>query len=291
MTATGSTIQFLSDWREEQHGVIERGSRLTLDYDKTRLPDSFAQWRGAEFGDIVVLCRFHPRGEVVTGSVVAPVRDGDQAPGMVIGHVPHPLQFSVPSDALKAEIWFHGFHQTTGRSDSWDSRFGTNYWFDIGGPSPRVPERPVRYRDGALTRPDVVNVLEHSATKINAFPRPQNGGSPGGTDLQTQLTVLAWVRESPYGANAWIDLHVFDERNELIEASTRTLAWAGSGPVAQYRGADIVYRGSTATPGSVQLKADARTLQYRLYLDVDYQVFSDGILHQFELPPDATVSN
>jgi len=289
MTATGSTIHFLSDWREEQRGIIERGSHLTLDYDKTRLPDSFAQWRGAEFGDIVALCRFHPRGDVVTGSVVAPVRDGEKPPGVVIGHVPHPLQFPVPLDATKAEIWFHGFHQTTSRSDSWDSRFGTNYWFDIAGPSPRVPARPVSYRDGALARPDVVNVLEHSATKINAFSRPQNDGSPGGTNLQTRLTVLAWVRESRYGANAWIDLHVFDERNELIDASTRALAWAGWGPVAQYRGAEIVYQGSTATPGSVQPRADARTLQYRLYFDVDYQVFTDGILHQFELPPDATV--
>src|SRR5262245_34414479 len=76
MKATGSTIQFLADWREEQHGVIERGSRLTLDYDKSRLPAAFAQWRGAEFGDIVALCRFHPRGDVVTGSVVAPVNNG-----------------------------------------------------------------------------------------------------------------------------------------------------------------------------------------------------------------------
>lgn len=287
MTVTGSTIDFLSDWREEQHGVIERGSRVTLNYDKARLPDSFAQWRGAEFGDIVALCRFHPRGDLVTGSVVAPVRNGE--PGTVVGHVTHPLELPVPPDAMKAEIWFHGSSQTTRRSDSWDSRFGANYWFDIGGPSPRVPARPVSYRNGALARPDVVNVLEHTATKINSFARPQNGGSPGRTNLQTALTVLAWVRESPYGANAWIDLHVFDDRYELIEASTRTLAWAGWEPVAQYRLADVVYQGSTATPGSVQPRADARTLQYRLYFEVNYEVFTDGILHQFELRPDATV--
>ena len=133
MTATDSTIQFLADWREEQHGIIERGSRLTLEYDATRLPDSFAQWRGAEFGDIVAFCRFHPRRDVVSGSVVARVRDGERAPGMVNRHVQYPLQFAVPSDATKAEIWFHGFYQTTNRSDSWDSRFGANYWFDIDG--------------------------------------------------------------------------------------------------------------------------------------------------------------
>ena len=37
MTGSPSTIQFLDDWREE-HGAIESGSRLTLEYDKTRLP-------------------------------------------------------------------------------------------------------------------------------------------------------------------------------------------------------------------------------------------------------------
>src|SRR5262245_56707227 len=191
MTPPGSTIHFRSNWREEQHGAIERGSRLTLDFDKSRLPDSFAQWRGAEFGDIVALCRFHPRGDLVTGSVVAPIRNGE--PGTVVGPVTHPLEFAVPSDATKAEIWFHGSYQTTSRSDNWDSRFGANYWFDIGGPEPRISGHPVSYRNGAVARPDVVNVLEHTATKINAFPRPQNGGSPGRTNLQTALTVLAWV--------------------------------------------------------------------------------------------------
>jgi hypothetical protein len=50
-----------------------------------------------------------------------------------------------------------------------------------------------------------------------------------------------------------------------------------------------VYQGATATPGSVQPKPDARTLQYRLYYELNYQVFTDGILHQFDLPEDALV--
>jgi hypothetical protein len=289
MTAIVPTIQFLGDWRQKQFGMIERGAGLTLNYDMARLPDSFTQWRGAELGDIVALCRFHPRGEIVSGSVVAPVRDQENPPGIVIGHRPQPLNFSVPPDATQAEIWFHGFYQASSRADRWDSRFGENYWFDIGGPAPRVPTPEVSFRTGASVRPDVVNVLDHRAAKSNAFPRPNGGGSPVGTNLQTLLTVLAWVQESPYGANAWIDLHVFDDRDQLIEASTRTLEWAGSGPATQYRFADVVYQGATATPGSVQPRPDARTVQYRLYYDVNYQVFTDGILHEFELPPDAVI--
>src|SRR5215471_20111699 len=101
MTTTGATIQFRSDWQQALQGLIERGSRLTLDYDKARLPNSFAQWRGAEFGDIVALCRFHPRGDIVSGSVVAAVRDGENPPGMVIGHVSQRVEFPVPADATQ----------------------------------------------------------------------------------------------------------------------------------------------------------------------------------------------
>ena len=289
ITATPSTIQFLGDWREEQHGTIERGSKLTLDYDKTRLPGSFAPWRDAELGDIVAFCRFHPRGDIVTGSVVAPVRNQEDPPGVVVSHVPRPLDVLVPRDATQAEVWFHGFFQTSTRGDSWDSRFGANYWFDIGGPRPRVPERPVSYRSGALTRPDVVNVMEHRATKVNVFPAPQGGGSPQGSNLQTVLALHAWVQESRYGANAWIDVHVFDDRDSLIHAETLTLSYSGFGPSSSYQFDGVVYQGATATPGSVQPKPDARTLQYRLYYDLNYQVFTDGILHQFDLTEDALV--
>jgi hypothetical protein len=37
----------------------------------------------------------------------------------------------------------------------------------------------------------------------------------------------------------------------------------------------------------VQPRPDARKVQYRLYYEVNYQVFTDGILHQNELPEDA----
>ncbi len=284
-----STIQFFGDWRQEQHGTIERGSKLTLDYDKARLPGSFAPWRGAEFGDIVAFCRFHPRGDIVSGSVVAPVRNQENPPGAVISHVPRPLDVPVPQDANQAEIWFHGFYQTSTRADGWDSRFGANYWFDIGGPQPRVPERPVNYRSGAWTRPDVVNVMEHRATKVNVFPAPQGGGPLEGTNLQTVLALRAWVQESRYGANAWIDVHVFGDGDELIHAETLTLSYSGFGPSSSYQFDGVVYQGATATPGSVQPKPDARTLQYRLYYELNYQVFTDGILHQFDLTEDALV--
>src|SRR5262245_34561385 len=139
MAASNATIQFLGDWRQEQHGTIERGGRLKVDYDKGRLSHCFTSWRGAEIGDIVAYLRFHPRGEIVSSSVVAPVRDRENPPGVVIGHAPVPFEVPVPSDATQAELWFHNFSQTSSRCDAWDSRFGENYWFDIGGAPPRIP--------------------------------------------------------------------------------------------------------------------------------------------------------
>src|SRR5262245_55651110 len=215
MPASNTTVQFLGDWRQAQSGTIERGGMLKIEYDMQRLSRCFTRWRGAEFGDITAYVRFYPRAEIVGGSVVGPVHDRANPPWIVIGHVPMPLEIAVPSDATQAEIWFHNFSQGTSRCDAWDSHFGDNYWFDVGGAPLRMPAQPVSYRNNAVTRPDMVNVLEQSVTKINVFPPPTGGGSPVGSDLQTMLKVTAWVKETTYGANAWIDVHVFDGGDQL----------------------------------------------------------------------------
>lgn len=36
---------------------------------------------------------------------------------------------------------------------------------------------------------------------------------------------------------------------------------------------------------SVQPRPDARKIQYRLYYEIHYRVFTDGILHQLQLGP------
>jgi len=280
--ASIATIQFFADWRRELRGTLERGGTLRIDYDKARLPRCFAMWRGAEVGDIVALVRFHPRGEIFMGSVVSATRDGDSPPGPVKSHVSVPLDLSVPGDATQAEIWFHNFYQTTDRCDAWDSHFGDNYWFQIDGLPPRAPAEPVVLRSDAGIHPEMVNALEQSAAKINSFPHPIEG-----RNLETVLKVVAWVKETTYGAGAWIDVHVFDGDNRLIQAKTWPMTYTGFGSTFQYAFSGTVYQGSTATPGSVSPRPDARTIQYRLYYDVNYHVFTDGILHQHDLPEDA----
>jgi hypothetical protein len=104
------------------------------------------------------------------------------------------------------------------------------------------------------------------------------------------LSVTAWVKETVYGANAWIDFHVFDGEDQLIHAQTLTLPYIGFGSALYgFFQADKIkiYQGTTATPGSVQPRPEARKVQYRLYYEINYQVFTDGILHQRELQEDA----
>jgi len=207
---------------------------------------------------------------------------------MTIGHTSVPLVLQVPSDATQAEIWFQNYSQTSSRCDAWDSRFGTNYWFDVGGAPVRTPAHPASYRRGAVTRPDVVNVFSQSASKLNVFPRSVDGGTAG-VNLQTKLNVVAWVIETKAGANAWVDVHVFDQDDALIHALTQTLLYTGVGGEPSYEFMGTVYQGSTATPGSVQPSPDARKVQYRLYYEINYQVFTDGILHQHDLEEDSVV--
>ena len=48
------------------------------------------------------------------------------------------------------------------------------------------------------------------------------------------LKVVAWVKQTTYGANAWIDVHVFDGQDGLIHAETLTLPYTGFGSVFRY---------------------------------------------------------
>src|SRR5262245_30468047 len=215
---TTALLEFFPAWQQRQLNAIERGQGLRIVYDTARLSPCFTKWRGAEFGDIIAYIRFHPRGEIVQGSLVEAVRNQENPPGQVIAHRAVPLEISVPDDAAQAELWFHNFSQTSTRCDAWDSRFGTNYWFDVGGAPPQRPAQPVAYRTGAQPRPDIINVLSWRVAKVNAFPQPANGPRTG-TDIQTRLELTVWVSHTVFGANAWIDVHVFDGHDALIQAA------------------------------------------------------------------------
>lgn len=282
VTAKTVMLAFKSGWVNEQSGEVMRRGRVEIDYDIYRLPACFRQRHGAEIGNTEVFVRFYPRGELFHGSVVQPVREG----GITISHAPLTFEIDVPSDATQMELWFHNYSFESGPCDAWDSRFGRNYWYAIQGDPPSVVDHPVSPRTNAQVRPDIVSVLEQTATKRNMFPHPPSGPR-NGTDIQTFLNVRAWVSDAVFGANAWIDLHVFDAQDKRIHAETITLNYTGFGPFGSFGLDGKIYQGSVAAPGSVSPRPDARKIQYRLYYEIHYQVFSDGILHQLELKGDA----
>jgi Family of unknown function (DUF6209) len=284
-TANTTLLAFKQGWSDEQSGAIVRRGRVEIDFDIDRLPGCFRQRHGAQIGDTEVFVRFHPRAEVFHGNVAQPVREG----GVTISHAPLTFEIDVPSDATQMELWFHNYSLESGPCHAWDSRFGQNYWYAVQGDTPSMVDHPVSIRKDAQVRPDRVSVVEQTATKRDAFPSPAFG-SRNGTDIQTFLNVSAWVSDTIFGANAWIDLHVFDVQDKRVHAETFTLKYTGFGPFPSYGFDGKIYQGSVATPGSVSPRPDARKIQYRLYYSIHYQIFSDGVLHQIELKDDVGIS-
>lgn len=127
-----AVLKFLSTWETVQRGEIRQGEKLVIEYDAERLAKARTRFRGALFGELNVIVKFHPTGQMYTGSCVEEVRsDGPGGHGMTIGLAPKAYEVIVPLDSSHVEIWFHAFYQTTGYYEAWDSRYGQNYWFAV----------------------------------------------------------------------------------------------------------------------------------------------------------------
>jgi hypothetical protein len=127
---TTATVQFLAGWRSIQSGAIRPSNSLIIEYDPARMPDCRVNWRGAAVWDLEAYVRFHPGGQVVSGSVMDRVRVPPGS-GVVVALVPRPFEVAVPEDAHNVELWFRVFHGIDGGCEVWDSRFGENYWFAV----------------------------------------------------------------------------------------------------------------------------------------------------------------
>lgn len=155
-----------------------------------------------------------------------------------------------------------------------------------------IPLESVAFRTGAIPRKEMIVVLDESATKKNIKAATSTSGSAG-LDLETVVSIQAWIRRLGEPQFSWVDLHVFDDCDQLVRSETLPLAFVGDaeddGAVYGFEGS--VYRGTGASPGSVWLAPDARKLQYRLYAEAGGTVYSDGLLRQHELLPDSQLTN
>jgi len=174
-------------------------------------------------------------------------------------------------------MWFH--NTDLFGCSIWDSQFDLNYRYEVLRRGPTIPRQSVIYRNGAIRSLEMVNVVSESVTRREPDPRTRNSGA------QTRLHVEAWVNNVAYIKNVWMDVHVFDDEDVLIHSDTLALRYLAP---AYGNGDFFIFDGEVYQRSRLDaLKPDARKVQYRLYYEVNSQVFTDAILHQLELGEDA----
>lgn len=110
-------------------------------------------------------------------------------------------------------------------------------------------------------------------------------------DLKILLRLQTWIYDADFTKNVFVDVHVFDARDQVIRAETLTLGYlgpaGGGGDFFLFDGP--IYDGANAGPGWVAFAPDARKVQYRLYYEVRGTLYSDGLLRQHDLPADQEI--
>jgi hypothetical protein len=273
-----SGLRFLSGWTQSRRGYIQPGAVLTIDYDPARLPQCRRERLGVPIWEMRAFVRFHPGEQFSERPVIS-----RGTPDIPTG--PVPVKVDVPADAQAIELWFQ-VSNILGCS-AWDTRFGQNYWYPVLSQVPTIPNQSVSYRWGAQSNLEMVYLVSDAVRKIkHFFGTPQ---FPGGSELRTVLAVRSSVRNLAFEKNAWLDVHVFDGEDNLIHSETFTMHYLGPGPGGGDRFGfdDVVYHGSGGGSGmGAWFRPDARKVQYRLYYEVNNQIFTDGLLHQQEIDED-----
>lgn len=146
----------------------------------------------------------------------------------------------------------------------------------------RRPNQSPSLRAGAVCDRGMVNVFVESIAKTNVFSRDVNYG----VDIKTALLVQAWVNNVAYAKDVWVDLHGSGGDGTLLLARTLQLQYMGpakeGGDYFLLR--DMIHQAGSAGPGwGTSQWRDDRIIQYRLYYQVNNHVYTDGVLHEFEV--------
>jgi uncharacterized protein DUF6209 len=273
---TAANVAILRFRRDQQssgvsrHGRVRPGGRVRIEYDPARLIDG----PPAAAAEIICHIRCSPSGAELGGSLQASVLTNQ-------GSMPRLawLEAQLPSDTTRIEVWFErrGPTGTTG----WDSRYGQNYTFALASEGLPVPEPAVSLRPDAVVDANRIRVVDDTASK-----------GTGGSAVHTGLTIRAQVATRPAPVSVWADVHVFDGTDQLIHTGTLVLQPPEARPegTAEQTWKTEVYQGSGGGSGlGVWSRPDAHTVQYRLYCESSEGAFTDGVMHEFDVPPDAEV--
>jgi hypothetical protein len=273
-------LQFRHDQKNSgvsRHGVLRPGGQLRVEYDAGRLG---IERRSARASEAVCHALFRPSGQQLACALVArpmPVQSNQ---------LPQPVTCNVqlPEDARAVELWFEA--RNAQATEAWDSRYGRNYVFAIVAEGLPTPPDSVTLRPEAIVDPQRIWIVEDAASKAEVR------FGAGGSQLQTGLVIRVHLERPSATTNAWADIHLFDAADEAIHAMTVQLEEAD--PERNDPGLRVwdseVYSGSGGASGTgVWSRPDVHTVQYRVYCQVDGQVFTNGILHQFTLPADSDI--
>ncbi len=75
MIGPRAVLKFESGWGQIQEGPILRGGSPTIEFAPNPLTACLRNWRGVEVWDIETFVRFHPRAEIMHGSVMGRYSD------------------------------------------------------------------------------------------------------------------------------------------------------------------------------------------------------------------------
>jgi hypothetical protein len=274
------TLRFRRD--QMSSGVSRRGQlrpagQLTIDYDIARLTPEGE----LSEGPVEVVCHvlFQPGAVETVAKLQPPVALQSTAQQRRLAT----FGVEIPLETTVLEIWFERVGPTG--TTAWDSRYGRNFRFPVTPGGLSVPEASVVLRPDARVDPARIHVIDDAASK------GQTSIGAGGSRLQTDLVVRARLDTIDRSAAAWADVHVFDAAGELISVDTIGLQESAEPTDDTVRVWDgDVYQGSGGGSGmGVWSRPDAHTVQYRLYSEVDGNLYTDGVLHEFDVPADAEV--
>jgi hypothetical protein len=146
---------------------------------------------------------------------------------------------------------------------------------DVGLMEPGSSSSPVEVRPGATVSPEMVNVFEQ-AVSPGAAPGlrlVRLGDRPSGEAIA--LSLLAWVRNISYDKDVWIDLYVLGPGG-ILHAETIPLDYQE----AAEGGGDFFAAGAAVpAPKAGPEDSSMGTLQFRIYCQMNGELFTDGILH------------
>ena len=126
----------------------------------------------------------------------------------------------------------------------------------------RADSRAKDSRPGAVPSPEMINVFEEALS------------DPGG------LFTKAWVRNVAYDKKVWLDVDLIGRTGEPVHSDTLPLQYMEpAGGAGDFFLADFPVPPAARTAG----RASASELRYRLYYEVQGQVFTDGFCHSHRL--------